>query len=482
MNLIIYKNGQRTWRFNTLRTRLFLSCMLVSFIPLILFSYTSIREIENFYENKSKSSLMSSANVVAGYITSPTNFTITSEKARLNSDIRNKAKEGQFRVLVFNNNGIVVADSNNGRAVDRIYIIPEVVKALEGKDNVTIHKNEQAVYAAVNVVDEYNNIIGAVLIVSNIDDVYELLNEMQSTVFFYMVIVAIFAIIIVSFMAKLFLSPFTKIMKILEKMADGHLDQRINFKRKDEFSDIANAFNNMAAKLEMVEVTRDEFVSNVSHELKTPLSSIKVLGESILIEDNVPQEMYVEFLQDINSEVDRMTNIVNDLLTLVKLDQREIALNKELIKVEKLVQDIVKRLSALASNKNIALDLVIEKETEMMADEMKLTLAISNIIENAIKYTEEGKVIVTVGGDHQNVYITVEDTGIGISEDEVDKIFGRFYRVDKTRDRETGGTGLGLAITHSTVLLHNGSIRVNSKLEEGTTFILRLPIVNQTSS
>ena len=226
-------------------------------------------------------------------------------------------------------------------------------------------------------------------------------------------------------------------------------------------------------------MSRQEFVSNVSHELKTPLSSIKVLSDSILIQepDSVPKEMYVEFLRDINSEVDRMTDIINDLLTLVRMNRQEVELKPVEINLTDMVGDIVKRLEPIAKAKNISIIYNRVKDVSAEIEETKLSLAVSNLIENGIKYnSEEGKVEVTVDADHQNAFITVSDNGIGIAEEEIGKIFDRFYRVDKNRDRETGGTGLGLSIVRSAVLMHNGSIKVSSKENEGTTFVIIIPL------
>lgn len=207
------------------------------------------------------------------------------------------------------------------------------------------------------------------------------------------------------------------------------------------------------------------------------MSSIKVLSESILLQEDVPKEMYVEFLHDINSEIDRMSAIINDLLTLVKLDQKEIPLNFAETDLNKVMEDIIKRMTPLAAAKQIQIHYSKEKDVLAEADEMKLTLAISNLVDNAVKYTPEGgSVTVVLDADHQNAFITVSDTGIGIPEDEINRIFERFYRVDKTRDRETGGTGLGLSITYATVMMHNGSIKVNSKEEEGTSIQMRIPL------
>ena len=191
----------------------------------------------------------------------------------------------------------------------------------------------------------------------------------------------------------------------------------------------------------------------------------------------MPEEVYREFFEDIASEVDRMTNINNDLLALVKVDQREQSMNFAPLNIDEFVEDILKRLSRLAEQKNVALLYEVVRPVQIEADEIKLALAISNIVENGIKYTPSGGTVkVVVDSDHQYAYITIQDTGIGIPEEEQDKIFNRFYRVDKTRDRDTGGTGLGLAIARSTVLLHNGSIRLTSRPDEGSVFTMRLPI------
>ena len=226
-----------------------------------------------------------------------------------------------------------------------------------------------------------------------------------------------------------------------------------------------------------MENSRQQFVSNVSHELKTPLSSLKVLSESLLLEQDVPKETYVEFLQDINSEVDRMTAIINDLLALVRLGQDEPEKVLADTDMDELMSSVVKRLQPLARKKNINLRYDLVKNSTAQVDAMRLSLALSNLVDNAIKYTpENGSISVSLDADHQNAFVTVSDNGVGIAEEELDKIFERFYRVDKTRGRDTGGTGLGLAITKATVLFHNGSIKVTSNEGEGTTFVVRLPL------
>ena len=291
----------------------------------------------------------------------------------------------------------------------------------------------------------------------------------------------VIVIIIVMFMAWWFTNPLNSAIAVIKKMADGHFDQRIEINDflHTELAELAESGNYMAEKLDMIETSRREFVSNVSHELKTPLSSIKVLSDSILIQDpeNVPKEMYVEFLMDINSEVDRMTDIINDLLTLVRMNREEVHLNPMEINLTDMISDIVRRLEPIAKSKNINLNYNKLKAVKAEIEETKFSLAVSNLIENAIKYNNDGgNVEVTVDADNQNAFVMIADDGVGIAEEELGKIFDRFYRVDKNRDRESGGTGLGLSIARSAVLMHNGTIKVSSKENEGTTFVIIIPL------
>jgi signal transduction histidine kinase len=284
--------------------------------------------------------------------------------------------------------------------------------------------------------------------------------------------------VLVLIMSQALIVPLRHILSVVKKTADGYLNERISLKGHDEYSQLAQAFDDMTEKLEQVDKTREEFVSNVSHELKTPLSSMKVLAESLLELEKEPGSLtYREFLQDITSEVDRMTFIINDLLTLVRIDQREQKIIMQPADLNQMVRDIIKRLKPLADQNMIDLQLDEIKPVSVEADEMRVSLALTNIIENGIKYTPEGGMVkVILDSEGQNAVVTVQDTGIGIKDEEQGKIFDRFYRVDKTRDRMTGGTGLGLSISHSAVLAHNGSIRLTSKPGEGSVFVVRLPV------
>ena len=224
--------------------------------------------------------------------------------------------------------------------------------------------------------------------------------------------------------------------------------------------------------------SRQEFVSNVSHELKTPITSMKVLADSLLADENTPAELYREFMQDIAEEIDRENQIINDLLSLVKMDKQNPELNIKQVNINELLEVILKRIKPIAEKADV--DLILESFRPVTADidEVKMSLAISNLVENAVKYNNEGGYVkVTLNADHQYFYLTVEDNGIGIPEDALDHVFERFYRVDKSHSREIGGTGLGLAITKGSILMHKGGIKVASTLGEGTTFSVRVPLI-----
>ncbi|MCL1924119.1 MAG: cell wall metabolism sensor histidine kinase WalK [Defluviitaleaceae bacterium] len=460
--------------YNSLKWKLLAILLIIGIVPVFFFQGIISNAVSYYFVSQRQRELMRVANITAD-IVQRNNYLVANREA-LQNTMYLRSEEEDVRILILDSSGMVISDSSNIED-GNFLIMPEVVSALRGTIDSNIQGNGGAIrYTAAPIF--YGDIVkGVVLIVSavqNIDDLIDLISTQANIMNFVTAGFSLAAAFLVSYLIS---APLTRMIKVVIRMSEGHLDQRIEVTGNNEFSQLCTAFNNMNDKLERVEQTREEFVSNVSHELKTPLSAIKVLSESILHEENVEKETYIEFLTDINSEIDRMDQIINNLLTLVRLDQSKSFLNISDIDVNLLMQNIVKRLRPLADIKNITLYREDLKEAIVRGDELKLTLALGNLVENAIKYTPEGgEVKVTVDADHQHIFVSVSDTGIGIPEEEQPKIFTRFYRVDKTRDRDTGGTGLGLSITHTTVLMHKGSIKVTSAEGEGSTFLVRLPI------
>ena len=272
--------------------------------------------------------------------------------------------------------------------------------------------------------------------------------------------------------------PFRQLQKAFDRVAQGDLESDITVDTYRETSLLSQAVKKSLTKLKAVDQSRQEFVSNVSHELKTPITSIRVLADSLMGMEEVPVELYREFMADISDEIDRENQIIEDLLTLVKMDKSaESQMNIAQVNINRQLEMILKRLRPIAKRGNVELILESMREVTADVDEVKMSLAITNLVENAIKYNvDSGWVRVTLDADHKYFYIKVADSGIGIPEDALDHIFDRFFRVDKARSREVGGTGLGLAITKNVVQMHRGVIDVESVPGEGTTFAMRIPL------
>ena len=462
--------------YRSLIWKLLITLIIIGFVPVFFFADTTINSVENYFMEQRQGELIRIANITADRVFRGNYLLELDLIEDLRQAMFERSREENVRLIILDINALVLADSG-GIEEGNTLIVQEVLSVLQNFSPASnIQANSITRHTAVPINDEESNLIGVALLVSSVQDINDLVDLVSTQTEMLNIITAGFAGASAIFVSYLILNPLKRLLKAVERMGEGDLNQRVKVTGHDEFSRLCRAFNNMNDKLEQVEKTREEFVSNVSHELKTPLSSIKVLSESILFQENVPKSTYREFLQDINSEVGRMDRIINDLLTLVKLDQTTAFINITDVNINEMIGDIIKRLKPIAKLKDITITGEYTKEVTLKGDEMKLALAISNLVENAIKYTPSGgSVTIITTADHQHAFITVKDTGIGIADEEQNKIFARFYRVDKTRDRDTGGTGLGLSITHTTVLLHKGSIRVSSKRNEGTSFIVRLP-------
>ena len=384
-------------------------------------------------------------------------------------------------------NGRVQVINSSYVIVDDTYVIDEgkynitdlVMKCMADKKKSYFNRSGWKVDVAQPILDPSGeNLAGVLLVSMETSDVRAISDKLSGIID----IVIIIAFIVISGLAYAVSALLTKPLKVLvqkfKNAARGNIQEDIVVSTYKETLDISDSYNKMLAKLKTIDESRQQFVSNVSHELKTPITSIKVLADSLNMQEDVPVELYREFMVDIAKEIERENMIIEDLLSLVKMDKTSNALNISETKINDMLEALLKQLTPIASVKNV--ELVLESFRPVIAevDEMKLNLAFSNLVENAIKYNREGgSVKVTLNADHKFFYVKVEDNGIGIPEEEQEKVFERFYRVDKARSRESGGTGLGLAITQSIIFTHKGGIKLYSKLDEGSTFTVRIPLI-----
>jgi len=431
--------------------------------------------LENHHIEQRASELRFVSNQIATRIADSTYMQELWMRNVINMQVITPASESHnSRIIVVDSMAIVLYDSLNVYDGNTL-ASAGIIQALGGTQDSTTPDSRTIVEIAP--IFDGDAVVGAVMVTHSITGLDVLLDDINELTIGFIVLMGFVLAGAVMLIAQWFIRPMRHILSATQKISEGQLGERINLKSKDEFNELGLAINDMTDKLEKVETARQEFVSNVSHELKTPLSSIKVLSESLVHQDDVPSEVYKEFLTDINSEVDRMTSIVNELLTLVRLDETELPLNISNFDLNKLLESVIKRLKPLADSREISVEFIEQKQINIEADEMKISLAISNLVENAIKYNYVGgHAKVLIDADNKNAFVTVTDNGAGISEENQANVFARFFRVDKGRDRETGGTGLGLSITHKTILLHKGSIKLTSKEEEGSTFLVRIPL------
>lgn len=391
-------------------------------------------------------------------------------------EIQQMAYAYSARILIINSDYIIVKDNyifDEGKTI----VTEDVINAFKGKSHSHINYKSSSAVITTPIIDDTGKISGVIKVSISGYATIQTINYMKRISIAVMIaLLLVFSGILVFVIYKL-TSPAKDMKEAILSLSDGDKNARIKKQTIKEYKDIGDAVNVLLDRLESIDGSRDEFVSNVSHELKTPMTSMKVLADSLLATENAPIEMYKEFMQDIAEEIDRENEIIGDLLNLVRTDGERAVLNIETVDVNELMEVVLKRLKPIALKNNIEIIFESMRPVTASIDRVKFIIVLTNIIENAIKYNHpEGWVKITLNADHKFFYVDVSDSGIGIPEECKDQVFERFYRVDKARSRETGGTGLGLAITKNIVLLHKGTIKFYSKENEGTTFNIRIPL------
>lgn len=467
----------KTKFIKSLRFRIMVILIIIGIVPSIIVE----KGIVNSYEDRAVSNrsfnvknqcdILVNQLVKENYLADPTSEGINSELMMLSNVYSG-------RILIVNQDLKVIKDTYD-MDTGKHMISKEVVRCFQSmKESNYYDKKNRFIEMTMPIcgIDD-GNAQGVLLISISTEEIVASMEILEQKGFTILVISAVLVLFFGYILAGILMKPFAKVTRAIEDITDGFQDEKISVPDYTETELITDAFNKMLGRVQSLDTSRQEFVSNVSHELKTPLTSMKVLADSLVGQENVPIELYQEFMQDIADEIDRESKIINDLLTLVKLDKKAANMNIEMVNINDLLDLILKRLRPIAAKKKIELTLEGAKTVDAQIDETKLTLAISNLVENAIKYNkEEGWVKVSLNADHKYFYVNVTDSGFGIPEESIDHIFERFYRVDKSHSTEIEGTGLGLAITRSTIMMHHGAIRVKSQVGEGTTFSVRIPL------
>ncbi|HIW21817.1 MAG TPA: HAMP domain-containing histidine kinase, partial [Candidatus Dorea intestinavium] len=410
---------------------------------------------------------------------SESNYLEDTSSEVVNAEIKQLSTFYNGRIMLIDNHYKVKADTYD-LDLGKTIISSDVIKCFKenGISASQYDKVNQYIEITSPILDkEKNTVIGVMLVSVSTNSIADTITILERTANLVLIMVVALVVLISFLIGSQMIKPFRRITQSIEGLTEGYDDDYLHVNTYLETEVISDAFNKMLGRMKVLDDSRQEFVSNVSHELKTPLTSMKVLSDALLSQENVPNELYKEFMTDMSKEIDRENVIINDLLSLVKMDKTSQDLNIKLENINELVERILKRLRPVAAVNNI--ELIFESYRKVMAevDEVKLSLALSNLVENAIKYNRDnGMVKVTLDADHKWFTIDIADSGIGISKEDQEHIFERFYRVDKSHSREIGGTGLGLSIARSATLMHRGAIKLESEIGIGTIFHIRIPL------
>lgn len=461
----------------SLRFRIFIIVLLVGVIPIFMLKNGILQNFEEQSVRQRGSLVQNQCVNIANQLGS-SDYIEKKQSEVIENELNQLANLYSGRIVIVNPQFMIVKDTY-GVDENKTTLSREVIRCFQGEESPSLSGSGGFIEMTIPIKNPSTQEIKGVMIVSTpTGDIEESRDALGDQVLVLQIGIVFVIFGIAFYTSRMLVRPFSQVTRSLEEMKDGFLEEDISILDYTETELLSAAYNGMLKRMKTLDDSRQEFVSNVSHELKTPITSMKVLGDSLLMQENVPVELYKEFMGDIAEEIDRENKIINDLLSLVKMDRKAADVNIQETSINDLLELILKRLRPIAAKRDIELVLERFKPVKAEVDETKLTLALSNLVENAIKYNrEEGWVHISLNSDHKYFYVKVEDSGIGIPEEAQEHIFERFYRVDKSHSREIGGTGLGLAITRNAILMHRGAIRVYSKEGEGTTFTVRIPLV-----
>ena len=382
------------------------------------------------------------------------------------------------RVLVTDESGLILYDSSTlDKRTGNYAIIAEVVAALRGEDVCRSEYRQGAFRTRVAVPAVYRGVtLGAVYLYEYDTEQAEVLLSIQSNLRYISIIICVVALAASLILSKALTRNTARLLGGIRSVREGEYNHRIEVKGKDEMAQLAMEFNELTDRLQTIEEVRRRFVSDASHELKTPLASIRLLADSILQNSSVDMETVREFVSDIGEEADRLTRISQRLLALSRLDAR---LQRERVPVDvgQVVEKVGHMLLPLAHSAQVELRYQLQPHCMVLATQDDLYQVAFNLMENAVKYNQPGgSVTVEVAREEYWITLTVQDTGVGIPEEDLLRVFDRFYRVDKARSREAGGTGLGLSIARDTARLHGGDIMAQRGPDGvGARFTARFP-------
>lgn len=403
---------------------------------------------------------------------------------RLRELLEEQAGEIEGRLLLLDPDGKVQVDSFRELEGTTLRIPETADVLLSGTGTVFgIHRLREdgetryTALCAAAMLDQEGQLLGAAVLSMPVDALQSAMDETSRQLLTVFVAIALAALLAALLLSGFLTRPLVALTQTMYRLGRGDLSARVKIRASGELRELADSYNAMAEQIEHLDRSRSQFVANASHELKTPLATIKLLLQNIQYQPDMDASLREEFMDDIDHEIDRLSSIITDLLTLSEMDSGAPSFSLEDVELSELTSATVRSLLFAADARGQLLRLDVTPGIHMRGDRSKLSQVIYNLTDNALKYSpEEGEITVTLRKSGNQALLTVSDNGIGIPKEDLAHIFDRFYRVDKARSRATGGTGLGLSIVRQMVKAHGGTITVTSEEGQGSTFTVTLPL------
>lgn len=463
--------------------------LLYSFLATVLLGLgisgilISMSAREYFYDAKKEELLRMAKNVNAAILERPR------VDKKLLDILAEKDNTYDTRIWLFNQEGKIVATSMKDEVFTGKSVAVSIAEnVLQGKNAVTelqIEGLDDPMLSVSIPWGEGEKIYGGIILHAPIEGIERTFAQMRETILWATLFGVLLSTAMVSYLSWSISRPLRTIERTAAEIGRGNYAERVQVNTSDEINDLAQTINTMAEKLEKVEQerhhleqVRNDFLANVSHELRTPLTAIQGFLEALqdgLVEDEEARQKYYAVMY---SETMQINRLVDDLMDLMKLENNEVTLAKFPVDVSDLLNKIAFSFHPEAEEKGISLKVDVQEELpKIYADRDRVAQILKNLVKNALKFTEEGEIRMSAVEEEQWVRIQVKDTGVGISSDDLNRIWERFFKVDRGRSKKNKGTGLGLAIVKELVELHDGKCTVQSVPGEGSTFTVWLPTV-----
>ncbi|HZK57915.1 MAG TPA: HAMP domain-containing sensor histidine kinase [Clostridia bacterium] len=461
--------------FSSIKQKIVLIYIFLMFIPLIIINYTAIENIKRSTFRDIEVDSLKTANIIGDLSRDSMDNLVNLKRIAK----RYSSTPGE-RVVILDKNARILADSFH-TLEDEIVHNDEVRGALDLEEKIGYYNKEdknilQVAVPVSIIVENQRQVTGAVLISANIDDAVRHIADFRVRLISISIGAAVVGIIVAAIVSNKISGPIVKLSEATRQIERGKFGYTVDIKGKDEIGKLAGNFNLMSGELYRIDKGRNQFIGDVSHELKTPLASIKALIDSLLYgKDDI--KIYKEYLKDIDSEVDRLTNLIQKLLNLTKITEQ--GLNLTEAPLAELIEDSIKVVKPLVQSSNVRITVDIQNNPTVLCDPERIVEVLINLIDNSLKYTDLSKTeryVDIMGQNMTNFYLlSIEDNGIGIKEKDLESIFEKFYRSDFSRSRDTGGAGIGLSIVYNILKAHNWKIEVESRQGRGTIFKIKIP-------